>query len=226
MKRKKNMLSLMLCVSVALHGALFFLAPVYSANNPLLSEPDRSPDPFALVNLALIEPAPPEPLPPPPVAPSLPPPPALSEAVPDDTGPAENFIPVEELIPVNLGPPPSTETPVSGVAASAAGPSSADAAGQAALSAAYVKRNYDYIQRRIRDKLVYPLPARRTGIQGTAEISFTIHEDGQVSDVTITRSSGSELLDTAAAEAIQSASPFRPPPAEARLAIPVAFRLK
>ena len=95
-----------------------------------------------------------------------------------------------------------------------------------ALTTAYVKRNYEYIQRRIRDKLVFPPQARRAGIQGNAEISFTIHEDGRVSDVTVSRSSGSELLDTAAVDASYAASPFRPPPAEARLAIPINFRLR
>jgi protein TonB len=143
--------------------------------------------------------------------------------------PAENFIPVADFIPVNLDLAGPAENPAAGSAGEdSAGPSSGAANTALGMAAAtdYVKHNYEYIQRRIRDKLAYPAQARRAGLQGSAEISFTIHEDGSVSDVTITSSSGSELLDTVAMEAIRAASPFRPPPAEARLAIPVTFRLR
>jgi protein TonB len=228
MKRKKNLLSLMLCISLALHGALFFLVPAYSIYNSRLSAPEQSTDPFALVNLALMEPAAPEPPPLRPPEPSRPPPPVLSETLPED--PAETFIPVAELTPVNLDLSPPMETSVAGSAADApaspAGPSSGDAGDTATLSAAYVKRNYNYIQSRIREKLVYPAQARRAGLQGSAEISFIIHEDGRISNVLVISSSGSESLDNAAVEAIYAASPFRPPPAEARLVIPVTFRLR
>ncbi|MDR0641112.1 MAG: energy transducer TonB [Treponema sp.] len=82
------------------------------------------------------------------------------------------------------------------------------------------------MQRHIRNKLIYPPEARRAGIQGVAELSFVIHTDGHVSNVRITVSSGSEMLDASAVEAIYSAAPFRPPPNQARLVIPVAFRLR
>ncbi|GHV77433.1 hypothetical protein AGMMS49942_22540 [Spirochaetia bacterium] len=214
MKRKNNLLSLMLCVSLALHGILFFLVSLYPVTNSRLPDSIQSPDPFALVNLTPIEPAPPKPLPPPPVLPA-----AMPAAIPEDIiEPAETLIPVADLIPVTIDLPPAAETTADG--------SAADAAEKAALSKDYVKRNYTYIMSSIQRKLLYPLPARRTGIQGTAEISFTVHEDGQVSDVRISKSSGSEILDAAALESIYAASPFRPPPAEARLAIPVTFRLK
>jgi protein TonB len=139
----------------------------------------------------------------------------LSEVLPE--GIAENFIPVEESLPVNTdSPDPAVET----------GLSPAETAAIAALTETYVKRNYEYIQRRIREKLVYPVQARRAGLQGSAELSFTIHEDGSVSDVTVTQSSGSGLLDTAAMDAIYASAPFRPPPAQARIVIPVSFRLR
>jgi protein TonB len=224
MKRKKNLLSLMLCISVALHGAIFFLSPGYPLNNRL-PNPIQSPDPFALVNLALIEPAAPK-LPSPPAAAPSPPPP---EALPGDIaeGPAETLIPVEDFIPVNLDLSPPAETSAAGSAAEAAssGGANADAAGKA-IAIAYVKRNYNYIMSSIQKNLRYPSQARRAGAQGTAEISFTIHENGTVSDVTVNKSSGSEILDTAAVDAIYAAVPFRSPPAEARLAIPVTFRLR
>jgi protein TonB len=220
MKRKINLRSLTLCVSLALHGAIFFLVSIYPANN-FPSLPNHSTDPFALVNLAVIEPA--APLPPPsPPKPSPPPPPVLPEELPEDsadTEPAETFIAMEKPLPENANPSPPVENP-------AADPGASAEKADAALTKAYMKRNYNYIMSSIQKNLHYPSQARRTGAQGTAEISFTIHEDGRVSDITISRSSGSELLDTAAVEAIHAASPFRPPPAEARLAIPVAFRLR
>jgi protein TonB len=99
-------------------------------------------------------------------------------------------------------------------------------AGNAAQTADYARRNYTYIQRRIRDRLVYPAPARRAGIQGVTEIAFTIHEDGRVSTVTIQKSSGHTVLDEAAIETVLAAAPFPRPPAPARLAIPISFRLR
>jgi protein TonB len=90
----------------------------------------------------------------------------------------------------------------------------------------YLRRNYDYIRRRIRDRLVYPARARRSGIRGTAEVLFTIREDGTIGDPAIRKTSGSRTLDEAALEAVRRAAPFRPPPAPARIAIPVVFTLR
>jgi protein TonB len=95
-----------------------------------------------------------------------------------------------------------------------------------AQSAEYIKRNYRYLQRRIRDKLVYPSQARKAGLQGVSEVSFTIHEDGRVSAVSLVKSSGHSILDEAALETIYAAAPFPRPPAPARIAIPIAFRLR
>jgi protein TonB len=161
----------------------------------------------SLVNLALIEPPAPEKPPPPPSAPKPPPPPAEPEA------PAETLITLET-------PPENAQDP--------APPPSPDPAEpeNAALARAYLKSNYEHIQRHIRNRLIYPPEARSAGIQGVAELSFVIHTDGQVSNVRITVSSGSETLDASAVEAIYSAAPFRPPPRQARLVIPVAFRLR
>jgi protein TonB len=90
----------------------------------------------------------------------------------------------------------------------------------------YLRRNYDYIRRRILDRLVYPARARRSGDRGTAEVLFTIREDGTIGDPSIRKTSGSGALDEAALEAVRRAAPFRPPPAPARIAIPVVFTLR
>jgi protein TonB len=212
MKRRPSLLSLTLCVSLGLHGYLFFMVSFQQT----LRAPTRS-VPFnalSLFNFTVPEPAAPEPqdpdtpLQPPEPPPPLPEPPAVVE-------PVETFVSMEA--------PPEDAPPE---AEAAAAEDTADTPDAAALDRAYVRSNYEYIQRHIREKLVYPPQARQSGVQGVAELSFVIHTDGHVSNVRITVSSGSETLDASAVEAIYAAAPFRPPPRQARLVMPVAFRLR
>jgi protein TonB len=170
--------------------------------------------PFSLVNLAL--PEPPEPDKPPPETPSRPPPPPPPE--PPGLEPAETLVALETPVPNEAREPAPAEDPRQSDL-----PEDPE---DAAAARAYLQNHYAYIQRHIRSKLVYPAEARGAGIQGVAELSFVIHPDGQVSNVRITASSGSETLDASAVEAIYSAAHFRPPPRKARLVIPVAFRLR
>jgi protein TonB len=168
---------------------------------------------ISLVNLALIEPpAPDRPLPEKPPRP----PPRPEPIAAEPEAPAETFVSLEAP-PEKAGPPLEPDEPP------AAQP---EEPGSAAETRSYLKNNYEYIQLHIRNKLIYPPDARSAGIQGVAELSFIIHTDGQVSNVRITVSSGSEMLDASAVEAIYSAAPFRPPPRQARLVMPVAFRLR
>jgi protein TonB len=190
-------------------------------DNQEASKQTASPKAISLVNLALIEPPAPEKPAPPPEKPQ----PPLPMPEPPAAEPAE---PVETFISLEAPPESALPEPDGGSAeapASSQPPPPAEPGG-AVLTRAYLQRNYEYIQRHIRDKLIYPPEARRSGIQGVAELSFVIHIDGQVSNVRITVSSGSETLDASAVEAIYSAAPFRPPPHQARLVIPVAFRLR
>jgi protein TonB len=225
MKRRPNLLSLTLCLSLGLHGCLLFMLSFHYSGGQRRPAQNASAKVISLVNLALIEPPPPErpvPKPAPPRAappPSTPEPPGTvaEEPVPE---PAETFVALEAPPESADAPSEPAEVPTS----RPAGPS--EEPGNAALTRAYLKSNYEYIQRHIRNKLVYPPEARRAGVQGIAELSFVIHTDGQVSDVRITKSSGSATLDASAVEAIYSAAPFRAPPNQARLVIPVAFRLR
>jgi protein TonB len=223
MKRRPNLLFLTLSVSLGLHGCLLFMLSFQYPDSGEAPKQKALGKALSLVNLALLEPPePPKPTPreTPPPPPPLSEPPAVEPAA--EAGPAE---PVETFIALEA-PPESAGAPEPAPAeASRPGGSQADP-GNAALTRTYLRNNYEYIQRHIRNKLVYPPEARRAGIQGVAEISFVIHTDGQVSNVSITASSGSETLDASAVEAIYSAAPFRPPPREARLVIPVAFRLR
>lgn len=78
----------------------------------------------------------------------------------------------------------------------------------------------------------YPEQARRAGIEGTVVLKIEILETGRAGEVTIHRSSGSELLDEAAAAAVQR---WRFVPAKVRetgqsiacqTTLPVVFKLK
>jgi protein TonB len=222
----------MICASAFFHTGLFLLLTVQI---PGMSEPPERDTPeraFSLVNVALLEPAAPElplsrPLSEPPPLPEPPPPEPLPVS---GSAPAENYIITEEepaaaAPEARQGPGPSVQAESGGPGGRAAG-SPGGTAEAAALTAEYVKRNYNYIQRRIRDRLVYPSPARRAGIQGVTEISFIIHEDGRVGAVTVRAGSGHAVLDEAAVETILAAAPFPAPPAAARIVIPIAFRLR
>jgi protein TonB len=228
MRRKINVLQITFCASAIIHaGFLFFI--VNSETLAGASKPEPLPEAFSLVNIAALpEPFVPEPPPEPPVIPVT-----VPELPPDDR-PAEDFIAVEEIPPAGETPPvlmPTTAiVPVrvegAGRAETAAARPSAGTGNNAALTETYVKRNFNYIQRRIRDRLVYPPQARRAGIQGVAEVNFTIHIDGTVSGVMVKVTSGQEILDQAAIEAVHAAAPFPSPPVPARIAIPIAFRLR
>jgi protein TonB len=92
--------------------------------------------------------------------------------------------------------------------------------------AAYIKENFNYIQRRIKSNLVYPSQARRAGIQGTVELLFTIEYDGQVNSMSVYKSSGQDVLDQAALETLSRSAPFRPPKNRVKIVIPVTFTLR
>jgi protein TonB len=131
---------------------------------------------------------------------------------------AENIIEVEEA----PSPPQEQEEQQKTQAEPSASPS-----GRASAQAqVYIKNNYLYIQRRIKNNLIYPAQAKRTGVQGTVDISFIMQGNGQVHSVTVHRSSGQEILDSAAIEAVYRCAPFRPPPHPITVIIPITFTLR
>lgn len=242
-----KLLSLTFCVSVFLHAGAAFLPRMNLKKQAVPLSPKAEADVFSLINIRLSQP---EPVPParPPAPASAPeevPKPAAPEHPPEDLPevlPAETYIPVEEIPPSAGAPsmPAEPDAEIPPVPASA-GPSvpaaetSRPAAGQShpagktdnpALTRAYIQRNFTAIQRRIRDRLRYPPQARRSGIQGAVEVSFTLHPDGKVRDVSILTTSGHEALDQAAVAAVHDAAPFPPPQTAARLVIPVVFKLR
>ena len=84
------------------------------------------------------------------------------------------------------------------------------AAGNAAVS------NYPgKIASKLRRSLRYPREAQRQRIRGDVVVSFVVTGNGGVSGIRVLRSSGSQILDGAATDAVRRAAPFPPIPARA-----------
>jgi protein TonB len=147
---------------------------------------------------------------------------AVTEAIPVK----ENVIAAEEAVAVEAAPAGIAISSAPPVLAPAPAVSTKDNTASKLAAETWVKRNYDYISRRISRFLLYPPQAKRTGAQGSVDIVFTIYNDGSVGNLSVRKSSGSETLDAAALAAVRSAAPFPAPPAPARLVCPVVFSLR
>ena len=68
------------------------------------------------------------------------------------------------------------------------------------------------IKRRIELIWKYPETARRDGLQGQLVMKFTIGKSGKVENIELVKSSGYNMLDEAAKQALLDANPFNPLP--------------
>lgn len=96
---------------------------------------------------------------------------------------------------------------------------------QESARAGYLNEHFAYIRDKILRNVVYPDVARRMGWQGKVVISFVITAKGAVKSFQVVQSSGFKMLDRNAIETVQEAAPFPKPPVEAKLVIPVIYRL-
>jgi periplasmic protein TonB len=80
------------------------------------------------------------------------------------------------------------------------------------------------------DHKVYPESARRRGEEGDVTVRFTVERSGQVTDVTVVKSSGSPRLDAAAMAMLHGASvpPFDSAMTEEQItaAVQIRYRLE
>lgn len=83
---------------------------------------------------------------------------------------------------------------------------------------------------RIAEAREYPPNAIKLGLQGTTTIKLTLQPDGGMHTIRIRKSSGHEMLDEAAIEAVQKVLPLKPPPEAGNrpleLDIPIRFALR
>ncbi|MEW6676129.1 MAG: energy transducer TonB [Nitrospirota bacterium] len=91
--------------------------------------------------------------------------------------------------------------------------------------ARYLKRHFSYIRDMIQRRLNYPKLAREMGWEGKVTVSFIVSESGYVEDIKVVSSSGFEILDKNATEAVRNTSPFPKPPVRAALIVPITYKL-
>ncbi|MFH0787631.1 MAG: energy transducer TonB [Pseudomonadota bacterium] len=90
----------------------------------------------------------------------------------------------------------------------------------------YLKEHFTYIRDKILGNIRYPVMARRLGWQGRVLLSFVITLDGSIKEAKIMQGSGFEVLDKNVLETVKDTAPFPTPPVEARLVIPITYRLE
>jgi protein TonB len=82
---------------------------------------------------------------------------------------------------------------------------------------------YSRIRAAIEKVKIYPFLARKKRIEGTVITGFTITNKGYPQDIKIARSSGSEILDSAAVKIVIKAAPF--PEVNGKIVVPITFKL-
>jgi len=91
---------------------------------------------------------------------------------------------------------------------------------------AYLSHNFDYIRRKIQKHLRYPAMAMRLGWQGRVTLRLILQKDGNVEGISVTQSSGFNILDENAKKTVEKAAPFSPPPFPLEIILPVDYRLR
>ncbi|TQV61930.1 MAG: energy transducer TonB, partial [Halothiobacillaceae bacterium] len=234
-------------LSLAIHGVLVAAVAWWLAERiePAVAPPLPTP-----LNLAMFQaPAPvrpaPAPVEPPPVAEPTPPEPVVEEPKPPPepvakprpeprVAPAKPHPakpvpkPVEPVPAVPLPPaePPMPPAETTAPAAPPPPPRSVMPAVDPGLEAAY----RDRVRQAVDAHKVYPRLARRMGEEGRVVLAFALEADGRLIGVRVLESSGSELLDEAALEAVREAAPFPPFPdgitrTRWEFTLPLAFAL-
>lgn len=94
------------------------------------------------------------------------------------------------------------------------------------LKKRYLKENFAYIRALIQREVTYPRLARQMGWEGKVTVSFIVKSNGQTKDIKVKKSSGIEILDRSSIEAVEKASPFPRPPAEAQIIIPISYKFR
>lgn len=96
---------------------------------------------------------------------------------------------------------------------------SGDSRGNRGLSAGI----FELIRNSIEKAKIYPVPARRMGMEGTVYIGFRISPQGEPQNMRIIKSSGFRILDAATVDIVKRAAPF--PGVDAPVEVPVVFKL-
>ncbi len=149
--------------------------------------------------------------------------PAAPEPAPGKRPPQTASLPPAAALPLPL-PVPKPAAPVAAAPAPAAKPETpasltlARPPSQVGQRAPVQSPDVDLYLKEMRDNifgnLVYPDAARERGLAGAAKYELVVDRDGQLLDVRLARSSGSDILDRAGRQAVELSAPFEPVPAE------------
>lgn len=91
----------------------------------------------------------------------------------------------------------------------------------------FLKEKISVISSLIQRNIKYPPIARKMGWEGKVIVCFKLTPDGRVEDLHVLESSGYEILDKSAIEAVsRNAHLFPKPPAEVLIKLPVNFKLE
>ncbi|MGC8852746.1 MAG: energy transducer TonB, partial [Hydrogenobacter sp.] len=91
----------------------------------------------------------------------------------------------------------------------------------------FLKEKFSVISSLVQKSITYPLLARKMGWEGRVVVCFRLTPDGRLEDLHVLESSGYEILDRSALEAVsRSAHLFPKPPVEVLIKLPVNFRLE
>ena len=87
------------------------------------------------------------------------------------------------------------------------------------------------VRQQVANAKYYPRIARRRGMEGRPVIAFTLDKGGRLMEVDLARTSGYQLLDQAALEAVNQGAPYPEIPAELKtdtfqFKLPISFVLK
>lgn len=82
----------------------------------------------------------------------------------------------------------------------------------------------EYIQNNVN----YPEEAKSKGIEGTTYLKFIVNKEGKITNISVVKSSGSDLLDQEAIKVIQAAPDFKPglkdnKPVDVPVSVPIRF---
>ncbi|HYG66962.1 MAG TPA: TonB family protein, partial [Anaeromyxobacteraceae bacterium] len=92
----------------------------------------------------------------------------------------------------------------------------------------WLRRNLRAIERRLQftvDARPYPPAARGSGRRGTTVVAFRLSPGGRASHIRVVRSSGHDVLDRYAVEAVAITPRFPRPPVEQDVEIAFVFRI-
>jgi periplasmic protein TonB len=125
-------------------------------------------------------------------------------------------VPIVRTPMVRIGPPPETVASSTRIVKKGIAPEVLE----------FLRRMHS----KIMDSQEYPINAVKLGLQGTTTVKISLLPDGQAESVRVRKSSGHQVLDQAAVDAVHRVLPLVPPPEAGnqplQVDVPINFSLR